>query len=295
LFDDADKINKQAGSIIHIKDAAKRLFLSGTAIALISFMSLSVPSTIIRLGEMSNVLYNLVIEYSETRSTQSDLAKMSSVQAGILYQIDVNEGNKTTVYNFRSIDRNVEIYDVATPLSPQKLPNSVRSILSAEPDLVQLTYQATDSQLIFTLDQTAIRDVVRGYMPMIFAALITLLSSLSIILYFVIRRFYVAPLEGLTSTLTEFAADATIPRPVSNALKINKDFRDTAKALDKLQRNTISEMRQRERLADIGEAVAKINHDIRNVLSSATLVADALLNSDDARVNRSAPHVVRSL
>ena len=295
MFDDADKINKQAGSIIHIKDAAKRLFLSGTAIALISFMSLSVPSTIIRLGEMSNVLYNLVIEYSETRSTQSDLAKMSSVQAGILYQIDVKDGNNTTVYNFQPIDRDVEIYDVATPLSPQKLPNSVRSILSAEPDLVQLTYQATDSQLIFTLDQTAIRDVVRGYMPMIFAALITLLSSLSIILYFVIRRFYVAPLNSLTSTLTEFAADPTIPRPTSKALKINKDFRDAAKALDELQRNTISEMRQRERLADIGEAVAKINHDIRNVLSSATLVADALLNSDDARVNRSAPHVVRSL
>ena len=31
------------------------------------------------------------------------------------------------------------------------------------------------------------------------------------------------------------------------------------------------------------------------MLSSATLVTDALLNSDDARVNRSAPHVVRSL
>ena len=130
---------------------------------------------------------------------------------------------------------------------------------------------------------------------MVFAVVTTILSTLGIILYFVIRRFYVAPLEGLTSTLTEFAADPTISRPVSNALKINKDFRDTAKALDELQRNTISEMRQRERLADIGEAAAKINHDIRNVLSSATLVADALLDSDDKRVNRTAPHVVRSL
>jgi signal transduction histidine kinase len=54
-------------------------------------------------------------------------------------------------------------------------------------------------------------------------------------------------------------------------------------------------MRQRERLADIGEAVAKINHDIRNVLSSATLVADALLSSQDKQVSRTAPHVVRSL
>ena len=62
-----------------------------------------------------------------------------------------------------------------------------------------------------------------------------------------------------------------------------------------MQRNTLIALRQRERLADIGEAVTKINHDIRNVLSSATLVTDALMSSDDPKVRRSAPHVVRSL
>ena len=55
------------------------------------------------------------------------------------------------------------------------------------------------------------------------------------------------------------------------------------------------ELTQRERLADIGEAVAKINHDIRNVLSSATLVSDALLSSNDENVRKSAPLVLRSL
>ena len=295
MLDDKYSDNKLAQSFSNTKDVAKRFFLSGIAITLISFLTLMLPSTSLKYGELKKTLYQLVIEYTETHGAQADLANMSSVQAGILYQIDVKDGNNTTVYNFHPIDRDVEIYDVAAPLSPRKLPNSVRSVLSAEPDLVQLTYEATDSQLIFTLDQTAIRDVVRGYMPMIFAGILTLLSTLGIILYFVIRRFYVAPLNSLTSTLTTFAKDPTTARPTSKALKINKEFRDAARALDELQRNTISEMRQRERLADIGEAVAKINHDIRNVLSSATLVADALLNSDDARVNRSAPHVVRSL
>ena len=72
-------------------------------------------------------------------------------------------------------------------------------------------------------------------------------------------------------------------------------FIEAAHALEVLQRNTLLALRQRERLADIGEAVAKINHDIRNVLSSATLVADTLLASKDERVRRMAPHIVRSL
>ena len=41
-------------------------------------------------------------------------------------------------------------------------------------------------------------------------------------------------------------------------------------ALDALQRNTLLALRQRERLADIGEAVAKINHDMQNVLFGDT-------------------------
>ena len=53
-------------------------------------------------------------------------------------------------------------------------------------------------------------------------------------------------------------------------------------------------LRQRESLADIGKTVAKINHDMRNVLSSATLVADTLIASEDLRVRRAALHVVRS-
>ena len=62
-----------------------------------------------------------------------------------------------------------------------------------------------------------------------------------------------------------------------------------------MQRNTLLSLREREQLSEIGEAVAKINHDIRNVLSSANRVADTILASEDPRVRRMAPHMVRSL
>lgn len=83
--------------------------------------------------------------------------------------------------------------------------------------------------------------------------------------------------------------------PIAEEVTRSPEFNAAARALETLQRNTLLALRQRERLADIGEAVAKINHDIRNVLSSATLVADTILASDDPRVRRTAPHIVRSL
>ena len=114
-----------------------------------------------------------------------------------------------------------------------------------------------------------------------------------------IRRFhmthYAAPLTALIETVNDFSNDPSVANPIPEAVTRSPEFTAAALALDALQRNTLLALRQRERLADIGEAVAKINHDMRNVLSSATLVADTLIASEDPRVRRAAPHVVRSL
>ena len=114
-----------------------------------------------------------------------------------------------------------------------------------------------------------------------------------------IRRFhmihYATPLTALIETVNEFSDDPSVANPIPDAVTRSPEFAAAAQALDGLQRNTLLALRQRERLADIGEAVAKINHDMRNVLSSATLVADTLIASEDPRVRRAAPHVVRSL
>lgn len=114
-----------------------------------------------------------------------------------------------------------------------------------------------------------------------------------------IRRYLVshftAPLGALIATVNDFSDDPSVANPIPEAVTRSPEFAAAAQALDELQRNTLLALRQRERLADIGEAVAKINHDMRNVLSSATLVADTLIASEDPRVRRAAPHVVRSL
>ena len=110
-----------------------------------------------------------------------------------------------------------------------------------------------------------------------------------------LTRHYSAPLTALIDTINEFSDDPTVASAIPDAVTQSSEFTAAAGALESLQRNTLVALRQRERLADIGEAVAKINHDMRNVLSSATLVADTLIASQDPRVRRAAPHVVRSL
>jgi signal transduction histidine kinase len=54
-------------------------------------------------------------------------------------------------------------------------------------------------------------------------------------------------------------------------------------------------LHQKNRLAALGLAVSKINHDLRNLLAGAQIFSDQLLNSADPKVQRFAPKLMRSL
>ena len=139
----------------------------------------------------------------------------------------------------------------------------------------------------------------RGALRLVFLQWLLAGAAVSGLIVWLVRRFperhYSAPLTALIDTINEFSDNPAVASPIPDAVTSSPEFLAAAGALDSLQRNTLIALRQRERLADIGEAVAKINHDMRNVLSSATLVADTLIASEDPRVRRAAPHVVRSL
>jgi signal transduction histidine kinase len=66
-------------------------------------------------------------------------------------------------------------------------------------------------------------------------------------------------------------------------------------ALQSMQRTVSAAFRQRKRLAELGEAVAKINHDLRNSLAAAQIVSEGLTQSEDPRVKRAAPRLERAI
>ena len=62
-----------------------------------------------------------------------------------------------------------------------------------------------------------------------------------------------------------------------------------------MQETVRQALRQKERLAALGTAVAKINHDLRNILSTARLMSDGLVGSDAPEVRRVTPRLVAAI
>jgi signal transduction histidine kinase len=67
------------------------------------------------------------------------------------------------------------------------------------------------------------------------------------------------------------------------------------RALARMEASLARELRQKRRLAEIGLAVSKINHELRNMLTTAQLLGDRLADLEDPTVRGIAPRLIRTL
>ncbi len=115
------------------------------------------------------------------------------------------------------------------------------------------------------------------------------------IVYFVLAIAFVQPVRRLTNAIERFRdrpEDASIPfRRSSRADEIGRAERAAAQMADEIR----SSLRQRERLAALGGAVARIAHDLRNILTTAQIVTERLAASDDPSVRQLAQRLERSI
>ena len=114
-------------------------------------------------------------------------------------------------------------------------------------------------------------------------------------LFLAVRRLMVLPIRGLVRHMRRYADAPEDARRVIEPASRVRELRAAEESLRDLQTQLAQSLRQKERLAQLGGAVAKIAHDLRNILTTATLLGDRLEAVDDPTVKRIGPKIVASL
>jgi signal transduction histidine kinase len=128
-------------------------------------------------------------------------------------------------------------------------------------------------------------------------ALLSLVISLitAALVYYAINRIMIRPIRTMTQSMLAFAEAPDDPgriiRPENRGDEIGVAERELAAMQSELHR-TLGEQKH---LADLGLAVSKINHDMRNILAAAQLISDRLRMVKDPSVQAFAPKLVRAL
>jgi len=115
------------------------------------------------------------------------------------------------------------------------------------------------------------------------------------LVYLSLQWLLVRPMRRITASMVEFRDDPEETSRVIAASRRSDEIGVTERELAILQKTVRQALAQRARLAALGTAVTKINHDLRNILATARLVTDGLTASAAPEVRRVAPRLIDAI
>ena len=115
------------------------------------------------------------------------------------------------------------------------------------------------------------------------------------LVYLALHYLFVRPMRRLTANLVGFHENPESAARIIVPSQRGDEIGVAERELSDMQRDLVSMLHQKSRLAALGLAVSKINHDLRNLLASSQLLSDQLASVPDPRVQRFAPKLMRSL
>ena len=145
------------------------------------------------------------------------------------------------------------------------------------------------------MPEAPLRRELLAYSRNIFVISLIVATMTAAVLYIFVSRILIGPIRRLSANMVGFRK-----APENAALIVTPSVRNDEigileQELAAMETDVFTMLRQRRHLADLGLAVAKINHDLRNTLTSAQLLSDQVATLDDPKVQRLAPRLVSSI
>jgi signal transduction histidine kinase len=144
-------------------------------------------------------------------------------------------------------------------------------------------------------DELPMRIAMYGYATRILVLSIIIALFTAVLLYLGLRWLVILPLQDLSSDMTAFRRAPEEGGTERAPTKRNDEIGVVDREFQNLQRELRASLRQKSRLAEVGAATNKINHDLRNMLATARLLSDRLARSDDERTRALAPTILNTI
>ena len=146
-----------------------------------------------------------------------------------------------------------------------------------------------------TMETSALRMAMIDYGVRILALSAAISLITAFLLFLTMRAFLLKPIKSVVGHMQNYALAPEDARRIIAPSAGVTEIREAEEALMRLETELTQALRQKERLAQLGQAVSKVSHDLRNILTSAQLFTDRIEMSEDPTVKRMAPKLVSSI
>jgi len=190
-----------------------------------------------------------------------------------------------------------DIYDLRDPSLQEGVRAAFRSLFAPAGAALKVIGAAPmeNATLEITLDQSPLADAMKRFSRTFLTISMTLSIVLALVLWMAIWLLVLRPVRRLTSNIMAFGErPGDVDRIIAPSRR-RDEIGGAETALAAMQTSLAQELGQKKRLAELGMAVARINHDLRNMLAAAQLISDRLATIPDPLAMRLAPRLVATL
>ncbi len=152
-----------------------------------------------------------------------------------------------------------------------------------------------EARIAVTLDETPLKQALWRVSRTILNILLMIAAVVTCVLWAALWHMVLRPVRRLTSNIIAFGER---PQDISRVIAPSGRHDEIGRAetaLAAMQGTLALELAQRKRLAELGMAVSRINHDLRNMLTAAQLISDRLAAIPDPLAQRLAPRLLATL
>lgn len=152
-----------------------------------------------------------------------------------------------------------------------------------------------DSTVEVVMHEAPLRAAMLDYAGRIFSLSLLISLVTAGLVYASLQWLLVRPMRRITASMTVFREAPEDATRVIVPSRRHDEIGRAERELAQMQHELRQALQQKSRLAALGAAVAKVNHDLRNILATAELVSDRMVSSEDPLVRRVAPRVVAAI
>lgn len=145
---------------------------------------------------------------------------------------------------------------------------------------------------------TALNRQLRGFARDIALTSLATAAATGALVYGALLVLLVRPMRRIIRSISAFRANPERGAPLDpEAVSVlaNDEMAVAGRELSAMQQELRAALWRNARLAALGTAVAKFGHDLRNILTPATLAAERLAGSPDPKVARSGQVLIRAV
>ena len=152
-----------------------------------------------------------------------------------------------------------------------------------------------DDLIEIVIPEAPLKSAMFGYGLNILGLSIIISLLTATLVYFALSRLLVKPLTRITRNMLRFSEHPEDPDRIMKASGRIDEVGVAERELASMQTELAGLLAQKNRLAQLGLAVSKINHDLRNMLANTQLISDRLVDVPDPTVQRFVPKLIASL